>query len=57
MADKIRNPNFKIDEALKHVPYIENNIALSTTNEEEVCEFIKDLKTNKAPGSDGISSY
>ena len=57
MADKIRNPNFKVDEALNHVPYIENSIALSTTHEEEVSKFIKNLETNKAPGSDGISSY
>ena len=42
---------------MKHVPYVEKSISLPKTNEEEVSKFIKNLEYNKAPGSDGISSY
>ena len=57
MADKIQNPNLPNDQQLSHIPYIDVPIKFEHTTHEEIVKLIRELKLNKAAGSDGINSY
>ena len=57
MAAKIHNPKAHNDQNLSHIPFIEEPIKFNHTTLEEIKKLIRELQLNKAPGSDGISSY
>ena len=57
MAEKIHNPNGHSDQNLSHIPYTQTPVKFDHTTVEEITKLIRELKLNKAPGSDGVSSY
>ena len=57
MAEKIHNPRAFSDQNLSHIPFVEEPVKFNNTTIEEIKKLIRELQLNKAPGSDGISSY
>ena len=57
IATKIHNPNGHTNSSLTHIPYTEDSVNFDHTTLDEIIKLIRELQLNKAPGSDGISSY
>ena len=57
MAAKIHNPSAHNDQSLTHIPFVQDSVKFNNSTLEELKKLIRELKVNKAPGSDGINSF